>query len=51
MMALFYLAVGFIVGLFVPSPFDAFIKGWTVNLWNSIFKKTKTKSTKSCCDK
>jgi hypothetical protein len=45
MSALFYLAIGFIVGLFIPSPIDSLIKGWLSAAWEkikSIFNKGGT---------
>lgn len=41
-MSLIYLVVGFIIGLFIPSPVDALIKSWLSMAWEkfkSIFNK------------
>lgn len=35
-MSLVYLAVGFIIGLFIPSPIDSVIKSWLSAAWNKI---------------
>lgn len=40
-MTLIYLCIGFLVGLFIPSPFDTFIKSWVSTLWGKIFKKVQ----------
>jgi len=37
--------VGIVVGVFIPSPMDATIKGWFVTLWDkisSLWKKDET---------
>jgi len=35
-MWLFWLLLGFLVGLFTPTPFSEQIKGWLKNLWKKI---------------
>jgi len=36
---MFYLLIGFLIGLFLPSPIDELVKKWIKGLWNMIFKK------------
>jgi hypothetical protein len=50
-MPLIYLAIGLIVGLFIPSPLDGLIRGWLSALWSKIkamFNKNTTGGNKSC---
>ena len=42
MSGLFYFAIGIVIGLFIPSPMDALIRGWISAAWEkikSIFNK------------
>ncbi|HUV84705.1 MAG TPA: hypothetical protein VMV86_03300 [Methanosarcinales archaeon] len=36
------LLIGFLIGLFLPSPIDEKIRGWMKSLWDKIFKKKET---------
>lgn len=50
-MSLIYLVIGFIIGLFIPSPLDGLIKSWLSALWSKIkamFNKNNDGGTKSC---
>lgn len=41
-MNIIWLAVGIVIGVFIPSPMDATIKGWLGSLWgwiSSFWKK------------
>lgn len=35
-MWLFWLLLGFLIGLFVPTPFSEQIKGWLKSLWDKV---------------
>ena len=35
----YIIIIGFLVGLFLPSPIDAKIKSWILALYHKIFKK------------
>jgi uncharacterized membrane protein YciS (DUF1049 family) len=52
-MSIFWLCIGFIIGLFIPGPFNLTIRTVLINLWRKIIgKKTEVneKSIHKCCD-
>lgn len=53
-MAVLWLCIGIVIGLFIPGPFNTVIRCWISNLWGKIFKKTEPKNVKfggGCCGK